>query len=230
MKQQLRLIVKATTDRGRPDRARRSHRIQKEATDSAFSSIRNSQTSNFPKVAVERCEDNSAIEPYSTTTSGYPARYEIRDPGVKTLRLPNPSPRLSQTEIPTYTLENHLVFLYLDRVFPLLFPYYCAYRAEDRREWLYSLIKQSKPLLSAALGLAALFQESLLLSAGEKRQAPLYRRRREILYVSALKELRGRISQLSQKSRIQGLKDGIEVLACIVHLIIMEVSCICSIV
>jgi hypothetical protein len=54
--------------------------------------------------------------------------------------------------------EAELTMYYLDRIFPILFPY-CQWDPVDGgRGWLFWLLSQDVPLRQAALSLAALYQ------------------------------------------------------------------------
>jgi C6 transcription factor Pro1 len=131
-------------------------------------------------------------------------------------------------------LETILLMHYLDVIFPLQFPFYQPSTADGGRGWLLALLLQSRPLYDAALSLADWHWNATMrhdpvqrsLNRGEtveqgRENGFGYDKQ---LYVRAIAGLRSRIDILSQKGPDEGLKDSIEVLACIVQLIFLEVS------
>jgi hypothetical protein len=136
-------------------------------------------------------------------------------------------PRQSRTDTPS-NLENHLLMLYLDKVIPNQFPFYSPSTAEGGRGWLFCLLMKSRPLYKAALAMAAVYCQQSPSTVVELNPAQLLLpdivSSVDHLYVDAIGELRDCIGSLSLKRGKDGLKEGIHVLACIVHLILLEVS------
>jgi hypothetical protein len=105
------------------------------------------------------------------------------------------------------------------------------------RRWeggLLALLLQTKPLYDAALSLALWHRNATIRrdcvkgganeeEDGEQGQEQGFRYEQQ-LYGRAIAGLRGRIEILSQKGPNEGIKDSIEVLACIVQLILLEVN------
>ena len=150
----------------------------------------------------------------------------------------NPTQRASQprqaSEGLPKDLENYLLITYLDEVIPHKFPFYSPSAEHGGRGWLFCLLKKNKSLYKAALAMAALYRQQSSSTSGELDRTqlllppctarwvdPLYT---NLLYTDAINELRIHISSLSLKKGQEGLKESIVVLACIVHLILLEVS------
>lgn len=119
-------------------------------------------------------------------------------------------------------IEPFLLMYYLDIVFPLQFPFYKPSLSDGGRGWILSLMMQAKPLYNAALCLAA-YHRNLALS-GSKAMPPSECTEQDHFYSLALKGLRQHISTLENKGHREGLKDSIEILACVIQLIMFEVS------
>ena len=85
------------------------------------------------------------------------------------------------------------------------------------------LLMQAKPLYNAALCLAA-YHQSLVLSMEVGKPLPSIYNEQDHFYSMALRGLRNHIATLSNKGLKEGLKDGIEILACVCQLIMFEVS------
>jgi hypothetical protein len=131
-------------------------------------------------------------------------------------------------------LEAILLMHYFDHILPLQFPFYQPSIADGGRGWLLALLLQTRPLYDAALSLAAWHRNATMrrdpskgkLDHGETREQGHEQAWgcEEHLYGRAIAGLRERIEILSQKGPEEGLKGSIEVLACIVQLILLEVS------
>jgi hypothetical protein len=121
--------------------------------------------------------------------------------------------------------EAILLMHYLDAVLPLQFPFYSPSAAAGGRGWILALLRENKPSYFAALSMAAHHRNSILQNDDELDNIGIDARRQELeLYRLAIKGLQERIEVLQAKGPREGLKDGIEVLACIVQLILLEVS------
>jgi hypothetical protein len=117
-------------------------------------------------------------------------------------------------------LQSFLLMHYLDFVFPLQYTFYQPHSSEGGRGWYLSLLTRTKPLYNAALSLAAYHYSKISLS---KSSIVVYDRFEEF-HSLALKGLREHVGDLSNKGLREGLKDSIEVLACLVQLVMFEVS------
>ncbi|KAG0652011.1 pestheic acid cluster transcriptional regulator 3 [Hyphodiscus hymeniophilus] len=138
--------------------------------------------------------------------------------------LPNGSISDSQPLLPWVhdpQLESFLLMHYLDFVFPAQFPFYSPDASQGGRGWYLGLLMRSKPLYNAALTLAAYHHRKTSCCKdfhGGGRDGF------EGFYSSALNGLRDRVGKLSKKKLREGLKDSIEVLACVVQLIMFDVA------
>jgi C6 transcription factor Pro1 len=123
--------------------------------------------------------------------------------------------------------EQSLFSTYCHHVFPLQFPLYSASMPERSWAWIQSLLQQSKPLYYAALGLAAAYQNStchMLSDHKDSSQKSYVRDNQQHFYTMAVTELRQHIELLTTKSVREGMRGSIETLACMVYLIMLEVS------
>jgi hypothetical protein len=119
-------------------------------------------------------------------------------------------------------LESFLLMHYLDFVIPIQYPFYDPVM-EGGRGWLLGLLMRARPLYSAALSLAAYHRKvsSTKLSSRDRKEVG---ERPGELYSLALHGLREHVGDLSKKGLREGLKDSIEILACVIQLIMFEVS------
>lgn len=123
-------------------------------------------------------------------------------------------------------LESFLLMHYLDFVFPLQFPFYSPQPREGGRGWFLGLLMRAKPLYNTALTLAA-YHHNLVMVSSSKRLSDTPAQswfELERFYSSALQGLGEHVGDLSKKGLREGLKDSIEVLACVIQLIMFEVS------
>jgi hypothetical protein len=139
--------------------------------------------------------------------------------GVEAVTV-EPSPEISW--IPDQDLESLLLMHYLDEVFPLQFPFYNPPIAEGGRGWILGLLKQTKPVHDAALSLAAGHRQSILKETGSSISDPGVQQR---MYALSLRGLRDHVEVLRlQQPGIGSLKDSIEIFACIIQLILLDVG------
>jgi hypothetical protein len=117
-------------------------------------------------------------------------------------------------------LESSLLMHYLGFVFPLQFPFYIPQASEGGRGWYLGLLMRAKPLYNAALTLAAYHHRMTSTCKVSNAVCDGF----ESFYSLALNGLREHIGDLSKKELRERLKDGIEVLAYIVQLIMFEVN------
>ena len=121
--------------------------------------------------------------------------------------------------------QAYLLMHYLDVVFPSQFPFYNPAPSDGGRGWLLLIIMRTKPLYHAALSMAA-YHESLQ-SCGPLVSRPFNTCAAATLrahHFLAINELRYHLDSFRQGERAQTLEGNIEVLACIVFLILLEVG------
>jgi hypothetical protein len=114
--------------------------------------------------------------------------------------------------------EAELTMYYLDRIFPILFPYCQWDPADGGRGWLFWLLSQDVPLRQAALSLAALHQRanSSGIMSGET----------ELLeyHTNALSGLRRTLQYTSEENLINDMVKLTHLMACGCSLVSFEVS------
>jgi hypothetical protein len=124
-----------------------------------------------------------------------------------------------------YDSQANLLMHYLDVVFPNQFPFYNPPWADGGRGWLLLVILRTKPLYHAALSMAAYHQQAQSLkwvtSEAFKNCAV---RTLQTHHSLAIQELRYHLNSFRQEELAQSFEGNIEVLACIVFLISLEVS------
>lgn len=121
-------------------------------------------------------------------------------------------------------VEALLLMHYLDHVFPLMFSFYNPSIAEGGRGWLLGLLKQTKSVHDAALTLATYHRQMVLRETTTLINEP---KAQEQIYTLALQGLREHIEVIRSKTPgVNGLKDSIDIFACIIHLILLEVRTI----
>lgn len=231
MKAEIRCIVKSITDEERSARARRSFR-ESRAVDDSTDLIPRPPTnfSNLPGTLAHILKPTAQSPPHSPSEDiivPFQKEYlaNIKHPRLTevqvSVRKNSPNDQLPlQLQGANLSLDS-LLDLYVDHVFPLMFPIYANYQSTAQRDWLKPFIAQSKPLYTAALALTEHWLGTIVFSIQEDDGLEIADFQQS--YTSALVYLRISISTLCQKSEEQSLKEGIEALACIVHLIILEV-------
>jgi hypothetical protein len=114
--------------------------------------------------------------------------------------------------------EAELTMYYLDRIFPILFPYCQWDPADGGRGWLFWLLSQDVPLRQAALSLAALHQRAN--SSGiESDETELLE-----YHTNALSGLRQTLQCTSEANLINDMVKLTHLMACGCSLISFEVS------
>lgn len=121
-------------------------------------------------------------------------------------------------------LQADLLIHYLDVVFPSQFPFYNPSEEEGGRAWLLWLILQTKPLYLITLSIAAYHQQVRCRESNTEEQLEYTVDLLQTHHSLAIKELRVYLEAFKQEERAQSLEGNIEVLACIVFLISLEVS------
>ncbi|KAH0844851.1 hypothetical protein FOPE_09208 [Fonsecaea pedrosoi] len=123
---------------------------------------------------------------------------------------------------PTHS-DEQLLDEYFDHVFPLQFPFYVASLPERGHGWLRALMVRCEPLCYAALALVLVYRDPSSHRPDAIRGRPRENEQQR-LYGLAVTGLRQHIDRLSEKSVQESLRDGIEVFACVVYLIMLENS------
>ena len=114
--------------------------------------------------------------------------------------------------------EAELTMYYLDRIFPILFPYCQWDPADGGRGWLFWLLSQDVPLRQAALSLAALHQRASSSSAKSDETELLK------YHTNALSGLRRTLQYTSEANLINDMVKLTHLMACGCSLISFEVS------
>ena len=120
--------------------------------------------------------------------------------------------------------EEGLVMHYLDYVFPLQFRFYQPSPFEGGRGWLLSIILRTKPLYYAAITLSAFHRQLIKCTGPERTDVPCDTDRLLSRYAAAIKELRLFIEGFGTSNLPETLPELVEILACTVILISLEVS------
>ncbi|KAG0647218.1 Pestheic acid cluster transcriptional regulator 3 [Hyphodiscus hymeniophilus] len=122
--------------------------------------------------------------------------------------------------------EAGLLMHYIDFVFPQQFPFYRPTTADGGRGWLLSLLMQMDPLYYASLSIAAYHQHyEAYYGTKLESEMPACPRLDEQhrQYVLSLERLRHHLGGVANSQAESFLKDHIEVLACMVLLVSLEV-------
>lgn len=116
-------------------------------------------------------------------------------------------------------IEAELLLIYLDYVFPSLYPFYCPERAEGGRSWLLYPLTSSKPTYYATLSLAARYWRLNKDSEFSKMNKHLSANEEHFEAV-ALRELTVDIDSLPSKRSVEVT---VNVLLCILQLLHLDV-------
>jgi hypothetical protein len=146
---------------------------------------------------------------------------------IETLEISEspPTRKILTSNFLEYDSQANLLMHYLDVVFPNQFPFYSPSPSDGGRGWLLLIILRTKPLYHAALSMAAYHQQTQ--NFERSRSQTLQKGTVDTLqshHSLAIKELRHHLDSFKQEERAQSLEGNIEVLACIVFLISLEVS------
>ena len=209
----IRKLVKLTTDSQRRQRALRAVRTSKE---------KQPQVGSTSTLREERAPlSPSRIHPTETRSLDSIRWLEDSSPDSVSRNHVGKAPALPRSLDPQ--IEPFLLMHYLDVVFPDQFPFYSPSISDGGRGWMLCLLMQSKPLYNAALCLAAFHQNVVLPPDAGKLQPSTYNEQ-DHFYTMALRGLRKHIDALNNKGLREGLKDSIEIFACVSQLIMFEVS------
>lgn len=121
-------------------------------------------------------------------------------------------------------MQRNLLDHYVNEVFPIHFPFYSPPTSDESGAfWLRSFLKNNKTLYTAALSVSA---HHIYLTAISNEPIQTHRRESETcdrLYAEAIAGLRYHVEELRKKNGLDGLKDGLDVLACLTLLVFLDV-------
>jgi hypothetical protein len=120
--------------------------------------------------------------------------------------------------------EEGLLMHYLDYVFPLQFRFYQPSPLEGGRGWLLSILLRTKPLYYAAITLSAFHRQYMTCTGAGRNNIRCDMDRLLSRYAAAIKELRLFIAGFGTGSLPDTLPELVEILACTVILISLEVG------
>ncbi|KAL2061430.1 hypothetical protein VTL71DRAFT_7703 [Oculimacula yallundae] len=245
-------LEKIQKDVGESLKARRSFRVSKRTARgfmsmSAGSDMPVSQSLSAPAVAKGEQTQlspkiNSPMRPneYLTGTTGFP----IREPWPANYRSLQPltSTHNNSTHIDELETKHHasvmflsslhlaadeqelsLVMNYLDNIFPLQFYFYQPSSSSiGSRGWLLALILRSKSVYFATLAFSILTQ-IIFRHNGETGANPQLSQQLDRFHTLAVTELQCQLEHLPEIFGAESLKTGIEILACTIQLLSIEV-------
>jgi hypothetical protein len=154
---------------------------------------------------------------------------EISHPGVFDMSLigletVSAGQDISMSSMELQDSQANLLMHYLDHVFPLQFQLYNPPISDGGRGWLLSILLRNKALCHAALSLAAYHLASSHctgpLECGKRYVLEVLEKRRNL----AIAELRIDLDKFHEEEQANNLERNVEVLACIVLLITLEVG------
>lgn len=118
--------------------------------------------------------------------------------------------------------QASLLMHFFDHVLPRQFRFYNPSVLEGGRGWLLSILIRTKPLYQVALSLAAYHQQSILIrGSGISCAASLAKLQER--HIECIKELRTHLEKFPVGTQASSCEENIEVMACIVLLIALEV-------
>lgn len=122
--------------------------------------------------------------------------------------------------------DMNFVMVYLDHVFPFLFPYYRPSLSEGGRGWLLSLLRSNKAVYHTALSLSSYFFSVVLGNTGEG-EGPCQARGRHQLQQQqelALQEMRNNMTAINARGIEGRLPESVGVLNGIIQLLLFDVA------
>ncbi|WYZ44495.1 hypothetical protein EsH8_VII_000931 [Colletotrichum jinshuiense] len=146
---------------------------------------------------------------------------------------PSPAPPAAKTAFdfntpPPFADDSNLSFImiYLDYVFPFLFPFYKPALLEGGRGWLLNVLNHNKALYHTALGLSSHFF-GVVLNGAQVEHTPC--RMKSVASLQhqldlAIKELRADMARINEGGVQDQLSQGCRVLESIVQLLIFDVT------
>ena len=159
--------------------------------------------------------------------NGSVGEIELHDPHSKPNHSATQSSRsASETGFPYTERELNMVMHYLDQLFPrmcLFFPYSPA---NNGRGWLLNLLLRTQPLCAAAVCLSECDRRQFDL--GPLSDSPGTNYDLEMQHIQIVTDLRDHLSKLYLKTGARQMAAVVEALACIMHLVMFEVSVILS--
>ncbi|KAF4974386.1 hypothetical protein FZEAL_8718 [Fusarium zealandicum] len=124
------------------------------------------------------------------------------------------------------TTEVHFIMIYLDYVFPHLFPFYRPPILSGGRGWVLDVLQSNKSVWHTAISLASYFF-SIVLANGEKQHEECTNRivhQLQSQLEKGLRELQREMSAVNHSSSCAGVLDKLLVLQAILQMLIFEVS------
>ncbi|GKT64289.1 transcriptional regulatory protein ume6 [Colletotrichum tofieldiae] len=171
------------------------------------------------------------LSPEWTNHSSPPAAASASPPAPTTLPASHPSVPISADQsnpTPPFADDSNLSFImiYLDYVFPFLFPFYKPALLEGGRGWLLNVLNHNKALYHTALGLSSHFF-GVVLNGAQVEHAPC--RMKSVASLQhqldlALRELRADMARINEGDVEDRLRQGCRVLESIVQLLIFDVT------
>ncbi|KAK2036179.1 hypothetical protein LZ31DRAFT_254463 [Colletotrichum somersetense] len=169
---------------------------------------------------------------HSSPPAAAPPSAPVPAPATEPAPLPASHPSVpicaDNSESPPFADDSNLSFImiYLDYVFPFLFPFYKPALLEGGRGWLLNVLNHNKALYHTALGLSSHFFGVVLTSA-QVEHAPC--RMKSVASLQhqldlALRELRADMARINEGGVDDQLRQGCRVLESIVQLLIFDVT------
>ncbi|GKT97005.1 transcriptional regulatory protein ume6 [Colletotrichum tofieldiae] len=184
--------------------------------------------SNSPSTVNDTPGDSSS-PPFQMNSP--PAAASASPPAPTTLPASHPSVPISADQsnpTPPFADDSNLSFImiYLDYVFPFLFPFYKPALLEGGRGWLLNVLNHNKALYHTALGLSSHFF-GVVLNGAQVEHAPC--RMKSVASLQhqldlALRELRADMARINEGDVEDRLRQGCRVLESIVQLLIFDVT------
>ncbi|OLN85424.1 Transcriptional regulatory protein pro1-like protein 2 [Colletotrichum chlorophyti] len=197
------------------------------ATDSNSPSTVNDTPGDTSSPAFQLDSVKSSIHEIAPGASPHQMRQQT--PEWNHQSSPEPSKtRDDSTTAPPFADDSNLSFImiYLDYVFPFLFPFYKPALLEGGRGWLLNVLNHNKALYHTALSLSSHFF-GVVLNGAQVEHAPC--RLKSVASLQhqldlALKELRADMALINENGLQDQLQQGCRVLESIVQLLIFDVT------
>jgi hypothetical protein len=171
-----------------------------------------------PRALLARQRRQTPIEPKLTERSYVPSKE-----GYLENRPEHEEPSLYWGGDPEMQLS--LFDHYVNEVFPIHVPFYNPPTSDESGTfWLRSFLKNNRTLYTAALSISAYHIYLISISNDGSQVYPLENEESDRLYAEAIAGLRCHVTELSQKNGLDGLKDGLDVLACLTLMVFLDVS------
>lgn len=136
--------------------------------------------------------------------------------------LTSPAGRVTEKQLFYSDTELNLVMHYLDHIFPRLCPFFKYTPTDDGRGWLLNLFLRTKPLCALAICISACDKAQLVLGALNETPQPHHDLENRRIQIHS--DTRVHIGRLMDQNGAYQMAAAVEALACIMHLILFEVS------